>query len=85
MSVEDKRIYRLLEHELHRYQSLDISNMTLGVIRGVGYIGGIIRPAVGMYNLNMKDEMRIILENTRRVPGLRDLIIDAKIETSPIR
>lgn len=85
MSVEDKRVSRLLEHELYRFQSLDISDVTVIVTRGVGYIGGVIRPATGMYSLNIKDEMRIIIEMSRKIPGLRDLVIDAKIEQSPRR
>lgn len=85
MSVEDKRLSRLLEHELHRFQSLDLTDALVTVIRGVGYIGGILRPMVGLYNLNMKEEMRLVHEGLKRVPGLRDLVIDAKIETSPRR
>lgn len=85
MSVEDKKLSRLLEHEMYRYQSLDVSDVNVQVTRSVGYIGGTIRPAAGLYYLNMKEEMRILTEASRKIPGLRDLVIDAKIETSPRR
>lgn len=83
MSVEDKRISRLLEHELVRAANLDVSDVNIKVMHGVGYIGGVIRPATGMHSLNMKNEMRVFAESTRRIPGLRDLVIDAKLESTP--
>jgi hypothetical protein len=85
MGLEDKRISRLLEHELYRFQSLDISDARIQVTHGVGYVGGVIRPAAGLYYLNMKEELRVVTESTRKIPGLRDLVIDAKIEQSPKR
>lgn len=85
MTVEDKRIGRLIEREIHRYQSLDVSETKVVVFHGVGYLGGILRPATGQYGLNMKEEMRILTEASRKIPGLKSLVIDAKIEESPLR
>lgn len=83
MSVEDKLISRRLLQEIYRYQSLDVEEVQITVINGAAYIGGVIRPSIGQYNLNMKEEMRIIGEVARKIPGLRSLTIDAKIETQP--
>lgn len=84
MSVEDKKIGRLLERELHRNQSLDLDNITILVARGVGYLGGVLRPAAGLYYVNIKDEVRVLTENARKIPGLKDLVIDARLEEAPI-
>jgi hypothetical protein len=83
MSVEDKRITRQLEHELNRFQSLDISEAQLLVIHGTAYLGGILRPAIGMYSLNIKEEMRIFTEIAMKVPGIHGVTVDAKLEMSP--
>ncbi len=85
MTVEDKRIGRLLEREIHRFQSVDVTDTKINVYHGVGYLGGVIRPAPGLYGLNMKEEIRIITESARKVPGLKSLVIDAKIDDSPLR
>ncbi|HEY3378269.1 MAG TPA: hypothetical protein VGL77_12325 [Armatimonadota bacterium] len=83
MGVEDKRIYRLVEHELHRYQNIDLEEVRVTVTNGIVYIGGVLRPAVGMHYINIKEEARIIGESMRKVPGMRDLVIDAKLDESP--
>ena len=77
MSVEDKQIWRALERELTRRQDLDLSDTKVIVQRGIGYISGIIRPQVGSY-IVPKEEIKAIMETSRRVPGLRDIVIDAK-------
>ena len=83
MSIEDKMISRRLLQEIYRYQSLDVDEVNITVTNGAAYIGGVIRPSLGQFNLNMKEELRIISEVARKIPGLRSLTIDAKIETSP--
>lgn len=82
MSVEDKHIARLLHREVVRRQGLDVSEVKINVMRGVGYLGGVIRPAPGVMFVNMKEELKYITEGAKKVPGLRDLVIDARIETS---
>ena len=85
MSLEDKKVTRQLERELNRFQSLDVTDTRVQVIHGTAYVGGIIRPATGQYSLNIKEEMRIFTEITLKVPGIRGLTIDARLETSPRR
>jgi hypothetical protein len=79
MSVDDKRIWRLLQHEIYRRADLDLTDTLVSVQRGVGSITGIIRPMPGVY-LNYKDEMKALMDSARRIPGLRDLVIDARWE-----
>jgi len=84
MSVEDKQAQRTLSRELFRRQSLDLADVIVSVMRGVGYISGVIRPQSGVY-LNMKEEMQILKDMAKKVPGVRDIVIDAKIEQTSKR
>ncbi|MEI7832713.1 MAG: hypothetical protein WCJ56_05905 [bacterium] len=77
MSVEDKQIWRALERELTRRQDLDLSDTKVVVQRGIGYISGIIRPQQGAY-IVPREEIKAIMETSRRVPGLKDIVIDAR-------
>lgn len=83
MSVEDKRIGRQLEREINRFQSLDLGDIRIQVFNGNAYVGGIIRPAIGQYSLNIKEELRVFTETSMKVPGIRSVTIDARVETSP--
>jgi hypothetical protein len=79
MSVEDKQMTRELTRELYRRRNLDLSDARINVARGVGYIGGVIRPAIGEY-IHPKDELKTLQDVAKRVRGLRDLVIDARFE-----
>jgi hypothetical protein len=79
VSVEDKQIWRLLQHELYRRQDLDMTDAKVSVQRGVGSVSGIIRPMPGVF-VDFKDQMKMFSDSARRIPGLRDLVIEARWE-----
>jgi osmotically-inducible protein OsmY len=81
MSVEDKTLARLLFRELNRRRHLDLSDVKCSVTRGVGYIGGIIRPSLGEF-MDPKAELKAIQDGAKRVPGIRDVTIDVRFEMS---
>ncbi|HEY3418014.1 MAG TPA: hypothetical protein VGM23_14140 [Armatimonadota bacterium] len=79
MSVEDKQLGREVSRELNRRRQLDISDVRMSVTRGVAYIGGTIRASVGEF-IDPKVELKSLQEISKRVPGLRDLVVDVKFE-----
>ena len=81
MSVEDKQLCRDLQRELNRRRHLDLSDTKVTVTRGVGYVSGIIRASMGEF-LDPKAEAKALQDISRRMHGLRDLVIEAKIEQS---
>ncbi|MHB9026753.1 MAG: hypothetical protein ACYC7E_21690 [Armatimonadota bacterium] len=79
MSVEDKQLGRELSREMNRRRHLDISDVRLSVTRGVGYIGGTLRPSVGEF-FDPKVELNSLKEISKRIPGLRDLVVEVKFD-----
>jgi len=84
MSVEDKKLTRELMRELNRRRNIDVSDVRCSVSRAVGYISGVIRAAPGEF-LDPKAEAKSILDGCRRIPGLRDVSIDARFEVGSKR
>jgi len=84
MSVEDKQLLRELTREMNRRSNLDISDIRLGVTRGVAYIGGIIRPSLGEI-IDPKVDTEHIKEAVKRIPNMKDVIFDARFEISTKR
>lgn len=79
MSVEDKKLLRELMRDLGRRRNLDLTDVKVSVSRAVGYVGGILRPAPGEF-LEPKAEAKAILDSCRRIPGLRDVVFEARWE-----
>ncbi len=79
MSVEDKKLARELLRELNRRRNIDVCETKVSVARCVGYISGVIRAAPGEY-LDPKSEAKSILDASRRIPGLRDVVLEARWE-----
>jgi hypothetical protein len=77
MSVEDKKLARELQRELYRRRHLDLTETKYSVTRCVAYIGGIIRPSMGEY-IDPKVEEKALIDGAKRVPGLRDVVFEAK-------
>ena len=85
MSVEDKKLARLIRRELGRNQYLDFSEVVITVARFVGHIGGVIRPMMGLTIANPKEELKSLRDLAMRTPGIRDIVIEARIDTSAKR
>jgi hypothetical protein len=81
MPLEDRAASRRVEREIHKLP-LDHSLVTVTVINGVCYVGGRIRrlrnpTARGVDLKKVVAEMEDII---RRLPGIRDVVIDAIVE-----
>jgi len=81
MSVEDKQLLRELMRELNRRRSIDITDTRMGVTRGIAWVGGIIRPSLGEV-FDPKTEMEQIKESIKRIPNMKDVNFEARIEIS---
>lgn len=81
MSVEDRTMARLLMREVNRRRHLDLTEIKVSVSKGIGYVGGIIRPNLGEF-MDPKAEMKAITDGAKRIPGIRDVVIDAKFDIS---
>lgn len=80
MSVEDKKMARLMLREIGRRSELDLSDVKVSVARYVGYVAGVIRPQMGCYISNPKEEIKAIHDLGMRVPGLRDVVVEATFD-----
>lgn len=80
MGIEDKKMARQIQRELARRGDLDFSEAKVSVARYVGYIAGVIHPQPGMTIMNRKEELKIIHDLAMRVPGLRDVVIEATLD-----
>lgn len=81
MSVEDKQLGRELLREMSRRRSIDISDTRMTVTRGIAWIGGIIRPSLGEI-YDPKTEAEQIKESIKRIPNMKDVVWEAKMEVS---
>lgn len=86
MSVEDKRMGRLILHEASRSQDLDISSMTISVTHSVGFLGGTIKPVMGGDGRQLKENVRLMVEGLlQHIPALKDVVVDAVLQEDPKR
>ena len=83
MSVEDKTILRNLQRAITKREALDISDARIGCAKGVLTIGGIVRPATGFLSVKPKEELRFILDDIKRNPDVRDVVIQCRFEQTP--
>lgn len=81
MGVEDKHIGREVLREMNRRRSIEIMDTRMSVTRGVVWVGGIIRASLGE-NWDPKVEKEQIKDMIKRVPGVKDVVIEAKFEVS---
>jgi len=81
MSVEDKHIGREVLREMNRRRSIDITDARMSVTRGIAWIGGIIRPSLGE-EWDPKVEKEQIKDLLKRIPGVKDVVVEAKFEVS---
>ncbi len=83
MSVEDKTILRNLFRAITKREALDVSDARIGCAKGVLTISGIVRPAMGFISVKPKEELRFILDDIKRDPDVRDVVLQCRFEQSP--
>ncbi len=79
MSVEDKQIARLVQRELNRRQTLDVTGVKIAVTRAVCTLSGVIKPSTGQF-IRPAEEEKALLETARRIPGLKGMYIEVHWE-----
>ncbi len=82
MPVEDKKTWRLVMREIHQFP-VDPTLINVSVINGVCYIGGRIRRLRNpeTRGLDMKKVVNDMVEAIEKLPGIRDVVVDAFVET----
>ncbi|MGD9519754.1 MAG: hypothetical protein AB7W28_09570 [Armatimonadota bacterium] len=81
MPLEDKQAARMAEREVHKV-AIDPSLVTVTVINDVVYVGGRVRRlrTPEGRGLDLKKAMADLEERLRRLPGIRDVVIDATLD-----
>lgn len=81
MPLEDKAASRRVEREIHKLP-IDATLVTVSVINQVCYIGGRIRRLRNPQarGLDLKKAIADLEDHIRRLPGIRDVVIDAIVE-----
>ena len=72
MTLADTRLRRLIQKELVK-RSVNTDKVMVFVTNGVVTLQGEIRDVRGT-RMDLKQEMEIILEVIRRLPGVRDIV-----------
>lgn len=76
MPVEDMHMTRRVQRELGKRVALDTNLVTVRSIHGVVYVNGRVRAMRAVVNLSLEDEMAIVAQNIKRIPGVRDVIME---------
>ncbi len=81
MPIEDKQATRRVEREIWKLP-IDPTLVTVTVVNGVCYIGGRVRRmrTPEARGVDLKKVMADLEELLRRMPGIRDVVIDAVLE-----
>ncbi|MBI3947318.1 MAG: hypothetical protein HY321_15450 [Armatimonadetes bacterium] len=77
MPVEDLQMTRRVQREIGKRNSIDYSLMAIRSIHGIVYINGRVRPIRGR-EVNLQDEMGIVAQNIKRIPGVRDVVVEVQ-------
>lgn len=72
MPVVDKDLAIRCRREFIRRQGLDPTYIEVSAIQGVVTLRGELRPIRGQ-NVDLQHELEIIMQNIRRIPGVRDV------------
>lgn len=76
MPVEDMHMTRRVQRELGKRVALDTNLVTVRSIHGVVYVNGRVRAMRAVINLSLEDEMAIVAQNIKRIPGVRDVVME---------
>lgn len=76
MPVEDMHMTRRVQRELGKRVALDTNLVNVRSVHGVVYVNGRVRAMRAVVNLSLEEEMAIVAQNIKRIPGVRDVIMD---------
>jgi acid phosphatase class B len=76
MPLEDMQMTRRVQREIGKRVALDSTQVNTRAVHGVVYITGRVRAMRGAVNLSLEDEMQIVAQNIKRIPGVRDVVIE---------
>ena len=81
MPIEDKQATRRVEREIWKLP-IDPTLVTVTVVNGVCYIGGRVRRmrTPEGRGVDLKKVMADLEDHLRKLPGIRDVVIDAVLE-----
>jgi hypothetical protein len=75
MPAEDLHTTRRVMREIGKRNSVDYSLLAVRAIHGVVYVNGRVRPIRGQ-EVSLESEMAIIAQNIKRLPGVRDVVLE---------
>ena len=78
MPAEDKDLAIRCRREFVRRQGLDCTFVEVNAVRGVVSLRGELRPVRGQ-DVDLHHELDIVMQNLRRVPGVRDVRSEVEI------
>lgn len=78
MTLEDSRLRRRIQHEIVKRQSVNTDYIFVGVTQGIVQLTGHIRP-VRSQDMDLREELKIIEDTIRQLPGVRDVINQVKL------
>lgn len=76
MPAEDLQMTRRCQREIGKRVAIDGNLINVRAIHGVVYLTGRARLQRGAMNVNIEEEMNIIAQNIRRLPGVRDVVME---------
>ena len=81
MPLEDKRTRRLVERELIKRASLDITFLTVACINRIVYLGGRVKRMRGGAGrgADVEREMDKVIEAIQPLPGVSDVVRDYRV------
>lgn len=76
MPAEDLHMTRRCQREIGKRVAVDGNLINVRAIHGVIYLTGRARLQRGATNVSLEDEMHIIAQNIKWIPGVRDVVVE---------
>ncbi len=76
MPAEDLHMTRRCQREIGKRVAVDGNLINVRAIHGVIDLTGRARLQRGATNVSLEDEMHIIAQNIKRIPGVRDVVVE---------
>jgi osmotically-inducible protein OsmY len=84
MPAEDKDLAIRCRREFVRRQGIDSRFLEITAMRGVVTLRGELRPVRGQ-DIDLQHELEVIMQNIRRISGVRDVRNDVGVRAPTIR